>query len=78
MDEIAELAGASKPLVHLYLNSKEDLFTACIRRETAALTAAVRSGVRTGLRTANPSRRGRHGAPGDRRVRDPSDRRRGA
>ncbi|MEU9173663.1 TetR/AcrR family transcriptional regulator [Streptomyces sp. NPDC048420] len=49
MDEIAELAGVSKPLVYLYLNSKEDLFTACIRREAAALTAAVRGGVGTEL-----------------------------
>ncbi|MFF7096505.1 TetR/AcrR family transcriptional regulator [Streptomyces rubradiris] len=49
MDEIAELAGVSKPLVYLYLNSKEDLFTACIRREAAALTAAVRAGVRQDL-----------------------------
>ncbi|MET7696968.1 TetR/AcrR family transcriptional regulator [Streptomyces sp. NPDC005485] len=49
MDEIAELAGVSKPLVYLYLNSKEDLFTACIRREAAALTAAVRAGVQPGL-----------------------------
>ncbi|MFE6888644.1 TetR/AcrR family transcriptional regulator [Streptomyces sp. NPDC057694] len=47
MDEIAELAGVSKPLVYLYLNSKEELFTACIRRESAALVAAVRAGVRT-------------------------------
>jgi AcrR family transcriptional regulator len=45
MDEIAELAGVSKPLVYLYLNSKEDLFTACIRREAKALTEAVRAGV---------------------------------
>ncbi|MGW7296534.1 TetR/AcrR family transcriptional regulator [Streptomyces sp. NPDC054829] len=45
MDEIAEVAGVSKPLVYLYLNSKEDLFTACIRREAHALTAAVRAGV---------------------------------
>jgi AcrR family transcriptional regulator len=45
MDEIAELAGVSKPLVYLYLNSKEDLFAACIRREAAALTEAVRAGV---------------------------------
>ena len=36
MDEVAELAGVSKPLVYLYLNSKEDLFTACIRREARA------------------------------------------
>jgi AcrR family transcriptional regulator len=49
MDEIAELAGVSKPLVYLYLNSKEDLFTACIRREASALTRAVRAGVRTDL-----------------------------
>ncbi|MFH8795782.1 TetR/AcrR family transcriptional regulator [Streptomyces sp. NPDC017941] len=45
MDEIAELAGVSKPLVYLYLNSKEDLFTACIRREAAALVEAVREAV---------------------------------
>lgn len=45
MDEIAELAGVSKPLVYLYLNSKEDLFTACIRREAAALVQAVQDGV---------------------------------
>ncbi|MFG2573008.1 TetR/AcrR family transcriptional regulator [Streptomyces sp. NPDC048481] len=49
MDEIAELAGVSKPLVYLYLNSKEDLFTACIRREARALVEAVRAGVRTDL-----------------------------
>ncbi|MBL1081634.1 TetR/AcrR family transcriptional regulator [Streptomyces actinomycinicus] len=49
MDEIAELAGVSKPLVYLYLNSKEDLFIACIRREATALTEAVRAGVRPGL-----------------------------
>ncbi|GAA0905662.1 helix-turn-helix domain-containing protein [Streptomyces thermoalcalitolerans] len=46
MDEIAERAGVSKPLVYLYLNSKEDLFGACIRREATALTEAVRSKVR--------------------------------
>ncbi|MEU7443189.1 TetR/AcrR family transcriptional regulator [Streptomyces sp. NPDC044780] len=45
MDEIAELAGVSKPLVYLYLNSKEELFTACIRREAAALVTAVRAAV---------------------------------
>ncbi|MEU3145461.1 TetR/AcrR family transcriptional regulator [Streptomyces sp. NPDC006999] len=46
MDEIAELAGVSKPLVYLYLNSKEDLFLACIRREAKALVEAVRAGAR--------------------------------
>jgi AcrR family transcriptional regulator len=49
MDEIAELAGVSKPLVYLYLNSKDDLFSACIGREARALTEAVRAGVRPGL-----------------------------
>ncbi|MGW5973075.1 TetR/AcrR family transcriptional regulator [Streptomyces sp. NPDC055186] len=49
MDEIAELAGVSKPLVYLYLNSKEELFTACIRREGAALVEAVRAGASPGL-----------------------------
>jgi AcrR family transcriptional regulator len=44
MDDIAEEAGVSKPLVYLYLKSKEDLFTACIRRERAALVEAVRGG----------------------------------
>jgi len=48
MDEIAELAGVSKPLVYLYLNSKEELFTACIRREAAALVEAVRSAITPG------------------------------
>ncbi|MFE7231301.1 TetR/AcrR family transcriptional regulator [Streptomyces sp. NPDC057596] len=49
MDETAELVGVFKPLVHLYLNSKEALFTACIRREAAALTEAVRAGVHPGV-----------------------------
>ncbi|GAO09341.1 putative TetR family transcriptional regulator [Streptomyces lydicamycinicus] len=48
MDEIAELAGVSKPLVYLYLNSKEDLFNTVIRRESAALVAAVTSAVEPG------------------------------
>lgn len=45
MDEIAVAAGVSKPLVYLYLHSKDDLFTACIRREAEALKAAVRAAV---------------------------------
>ncbi|MET9861651.1 TetR/AcrR family transcriptional regulator [Streptomyces smyrnaeus] len=46
MDDIAEAAGVSKPLVYLYLKSKEDLFMACVRREVGALVAAVRQGTR--------------------------------
>jgi AcrR family transcriptional regulator len=53
MDEIAEAAGVSKPLVYLYLTSKDELFSACIRREAAALTVAVRDAVETG---ATPER----------------------
>jgi AcrR family transcriptional regulator len=49
MDEIAELAGVSKPLVYLYLSSKEELFTACIRRESEALITAVQAGAEPGL-----------------------------
>ncbi|WP_370416768.1 TetR/AcrR family transcriptional regulator [Streptomyces fradiae] len=45
MDEIAELAGVSKPLVYLYLHSKEELFTACIRRESEALLRVVAGAV---------------------------------
>ncbi|MFI8966773.1 TetR/AcrR family transcriptional regulator [Streptomyces sp. NPDC053493] len=48
MDDIAELAGVSKPLVYLYLRSKEELFTACIRREAEALLAVVASAVEGG------------------------------
>ncbi|URM90167.1 TetR/AcrR family transcriptional regulator [Streptomyces sp. MRC013] len=59
MEEIAGLAGASKPLVYLYLNSKKDLFTACVRREAAALMAAVRAGAEE----PGPD------APADRRLR---------
>ncbi|WP_030324389.1 TetR/AcrR family transcriptional regulator [Streptomyces flavochromogenes] len=45
MDEIAESAGVSKPLVYLYLNSKEELFTAVIRREAQALLGGVAEAV---------------------------------
>ncbi|MGW4199688.1 TetR/AcrR family transcriptional regulator [Streptomyces sp. NPDC004726] len=49
MDEIAELAGVSKPLIYLYLNSKDELFTACIRREASALLASVQAATVPGL-----------------------------
>ncbi|MFJ9414869.1 MULTISPECIES: TetR/AcrR family transcriptional regulator [unclassified Streptomyces] len=45
MDEIAEAAGVSKPLVYLYLHSKDELFSAVIRRESAALVEAVTAAV---------------------------------
>ncbi|RAJ57313.1 TetR family transcriptional regulator [Streptomyces sp. Amel2xB2] len=61
MDDIAEEAGVSKPLVYLYLKSKEDLFTACIRRERAALVEAVRGG--TGADRADGDGPGAGGVP---------------
>jgi AcrR family transcriptional regulator len=44
MDEVADEAGISKPMVYTYLGSKEDLFTACIRRETTRLMRAIAAG----------------------------------
>ncbi|MBX6355813.1 MAG: TetR/AcrR family transcriptional regulator [Micromonosporaceae bacterium] len=41
MDEIAEHAGISKPMVYAYLGAKEDLFIACLRREASRLIEAV-------------------------------------
>jgi AcrR family transcriptional regulator len=41
MDEIAEAAGISKPMVYAYLGAKEGLFAACVRREADRLLAAV-------------------------------------
>ena len=43
VDEIAEQAGVSKPLVYLYLESKEGLFLACLHREEQRLVAAFRA-----------------------------------
>ncbi|MFI1676927.1 TetR/AcrR family transcriptional regulator [Streptomyces sp. NPDC020607] len=40
VDEIAELAGISKPMVYLYLDSKEGLFLTCLRREADRLVGA--------------------------------------
>jgi len=41
MDEIAEEAGISKPMVYAYLGSKDDLFLACIHREGTRLLEAI-------------------------------------
>ncbi|OIV39178.1 TetR family transcriptional regulator [Mangrovactinospora gilvigrisea] len=45
MDEIAEQAGVSKPMLYFYLGSKEELFAACIRREADRLTEAIATAV---------------------------------
>ncbi len=49
MDEISEVAGISKPMIYAYLGSKEDLFTACLRRESARLVEAILADVVPGL-----------------------------
>jgi len=41
MDEIAEECAVSKPLLYLYLGSKEALFAACLRREADRLIDAL-------------------------------------
>jgi AcrR family transcriptional regulator len=41
MDEIAEVAGISKPMVYAYLGTKDELFLACLRREGTRLMEAV-------------------------------------
>lgn len=41
MDEIAERAGISKPMLYMYLGSKADLFRACMRRESARFLGAI-------------------------------------
>ncbi|MFI9077096.1 TetR/AcrR family transcriptional regulator [Streptomyces sioyaensis] len=43
VEEIAELAGISKPMVYLYLDSKEGLFLTCLRREAERLLAVFRA-----------------------------------
>ncbi len=58
MDEIAEASDVSKPMLYLYLGSKESLFAACIRREADRLIAAVAQAAEPGLETGEQLRRG--------------------
>jgi AcrR family transcriptional regulator len=48
MEEIADLAGISKPMVYAYLGNKEELFIACLRREGARIMSAVAAAVAPG------------------------------
>ena len=41
MDEIADDAGISKPMVYAYLGAKEELFVACLHREGTRLMEAI-------------------------------------
>lgn len=41
MDEIADEAGISKPMVYAYLGTKEELFLACMHREGTRMLEAI-------------------------------------
>jgi AcrR family transcriptional regulator len=41
MDEIADDAGISKPMVYAYLGTKEELFVACLHREGTKMMEAI-------------------------------------
>jgi AcrR family transcriptional regulator len=41
MDDVAEQAGISKPMVYAYLGTKEELFVACLHREGTRLMEAI-------------------------------------
>ena len=59
VDEIAEVAGISKPMVYAYLGTKEELFVACLYREGARLMEAlVAATVAEGLTPDELVRRG--------------------
>jgi len=48
VDDVAEAAGISKPMVYAYVGTKEELFVACMRRESGRLIAAVTHAVGAG------------------------------
>jgi AcrR family transcriptional regulator len=58
MNEIAEVAGVSKPMIYAYLGSKDDLFTACIRREAHRLMERITAAVPAELGRGERLRRG--------------------
>ena len=49
MDEIADEADISKPMVYAYLGSKDDLFRACVNREGTRLMESIVAVVGEGL-----------------------------
>jgi AcrR family transcriptional regulator len=48
MDEVADEAGISKPMVYAYLGTKDELFIACLHREASRLMEAVAAVVEVG------------------------------
>jgi AcrR family transcriptional regulator len=53
MDEIAETASISKPMLYAYLGAKDELFVACVRREAVRLVEAIGVEVEAGLSPAD-------------------------
>lgn len=49
MDEIADDAGISKPMVYAYLGTKEELFVACLHREGTRMMQAIADAVASDL-----------------------------
>ena len=49
MDEIAEVAGISKPMLYAYLGAKDELFVACLHREGTRLMEAIAEAVQPDL-----------------------------
>src|SRR5258705_10595374 len=49
VEEIADAAGISKPMVYAYLGTKEELFIACLHREGVRLIEAIASSARDHL-----------------------------
>ena len=60
MDEIAEVAGISKPMVYAYLGTKDELFIACLHREATRLVEAVVGAVRPAAAPAEQLWNGLH------------------
>lgn len=58
VDEIAEAAGISKPMVYLYFGSKEELFLAVVSREAERLNEMITQAVSVGLTPYEQLRRG--------------------
>jgi len=48
VDDVAEAAGISKPMVYAYVGTKEELFIACMRRESERLVQAIADAVAQG------------------------------
>ena len=56
MDAIAAQAQISKPMLYLYYGSKEELFSACVARESAKFIDAMAAGFNPSLRQREQTR----------------------